>query len=176
MADPVWKKIYWDSCAWLGKVNAEPAKLANCEYWLLQAQAGECEIFTSGLTLAEVFKVKCNGIAQGVSPADDILFQDLIEQPWVIEVQCDHLVGIKARQLLRKYSELKKPTDAIHLATALLNNCDVMFTYDEKNLTVLSERELRADGVALKIMIPPPEPQASLFAAAAAPSAPPYRG
>lgn len=172
LADPVWKKVYWDSCAWLGKVNAEPDKVTNCDYWLLQAQSGECEIFTSSITLAEVFKVKCNGVAQGVSTADDQIFQDLIEQPWVVEVQCDHMIAAKARQLLRKHPELKKPTDAIHLATALLNDCDVMFTYDAKNLTVLSEREVRSDGVPLKIMLPPPDPQASLFAAAAAPNTP----
>lgn len=161
-----WTKIYWDSCAWLGKLNAEPHKVAQCDYWLARAKNGDHEIYTSSITLAEVFKVSCSGVLQGVSPADDQAFQDLIEQPWVLEVQCDHQVGKKARELLRAHTQLKKPTDAIHLATALLNNCDVMFTFDHRNLIVLSGTVFRSDGHPLEIMEPPDALAGTLFAIA----------
>jgi len=52
---------------------------------------------------------------------------------------------------MREHPECKKPSDAIHLATALALNVDEMHTYDQTDLLDLSERVMRADGIPLKI-------------------------
>jgi hypothetical protein len=70
-------------------------------------------------------------------------------------------VGILAGRLLRKFPEIGKPQDGIHLATALLNNVDELHTYDRKDLIGLSGRIDRKDGVKLKICAPPPRPVSS---------------
>ena len=64
-------------------------------------------------------------------------------------MQVDFDVGVLARRLLRKYPEIAKPQDGIHLATALLNNVDELHTYDRENLIGLSDKIDRRDGKKL---------------------------
>ena len=92
-------------------------------------------------------------------PPQDQVFEDYILQEFVERVQVDYDVGVLARRLLRKYPEISKPQDGIHLATALLNNVDELHTYDRENLIGLSDKIDRRDGKKLKIG-PPPEPPA----------------
>ena len=69
---------------------------------------------------------------------------------------------ILARRLLREHIPLKKPPDAIHLATAVINNLDEFHTFDGVNLTPLSGLVNRADGVGLVICFPPENPAPDL--------------
>lgn len=59
-----------------------------------------------------------------------------------------------ARRLMRRHPECKKPTDAVHLATAILVNVDEMHTYDASDLLGLSGKIARQDGVMLTICTP----------------------
>ena len=96
---------------WLAKINAEEAMLQRCNYWLLRAQRGDDELYTSSLTLAEVVKRKCDGKPLEITPADDAVFQGLFDQEWVIEINVDHAVGIKARELSREFA-IRKSSQA----------------------------------------------------------------
>jgi len=60
------KKVYWDSCAWLGLINEEPDKIDSCRHVIDLARNGDIEIWTSTYTLAEVFKRKCDGVQTGL--------------------------------------------------------------------------------------------------------------
>lgn len=155
-------KFYWDACAWIGLINQEPDKIAACQHVIGVAQSGTAEIWTSTLSLAEVFKKKCAGQQVAISEPDDTTFENFLSQDYVVQVQVDQDVGLLARRLLRKYTKLAKPADAIHLATALLNDCDELHTFDGDNLLGLSNQLKCAGGKLLKICRPPDPPKPSL--------------
>ncbi len=164
MADP--KKVYWDACIWLGLINEEDGKVDRCKFVIEQAKAQAMQIWTSSLSLAEVFKKKCEGKNVSLEESKDVDFEKYIEQEFLTEVQVDHDVGLLARRLLRKHPDLKKPNDAIHLATAALNNLDELHTFDVENLLPLNGKIDRMDGKQLIICVPPEKPanpQVELF-------------
>ena len=153
MADPL--KVYWDACIWIGLINGEANKADRCEHLIERAKVGEVQIWTSTITLAEVFKKKCEGEIISLGEAKDIDFEDYVQSDFVILVQVDQAIGILARRLLRKHPELKKPNDALHLATATLNNVAELHTFDSENLLSLDGKIARRDGEFLKICEPP---------------------
>lgn len=163
MADP--KKIYWDSCVWIGLINDEADKAPVCRYLIEEAKRGEVEIWTSSLTLAEVFKRKCGASNVSIASHNDADFEAYIQQDFLVEVMVDHDIGVTARRLLRTHPVLKKPMDAIHLATALFNNVDELHTFDADNLLDLNGKVIRSDGNPLVIIKPelPAGYQASLL-------------
>lgn len=162
MAAP--KKVYWDSNVWLGFINDEAGKAERCRNVLREARLGAVEIWTSTLTLAEVFKVSSEkGQPFPLPKNGDVEFEKFVGQGFVVIVQVDADVGIDARRLLRQHAMLKKPADGIHLASALANNVDEMHTFDGENLIPLSGKVNRADGTALTICLPPMPPTPELM-------------
>jgi predicted nucleic acid-binding protein len=131
-----------------------------------QAEQGHLEIVTSAFTLAEVFKRKCAAEADELPPSSDTTFEDYLLKDFIVLVGVDREVGTYARRLLRTHSEIKKPQDAIHLATAALNNVDEFHTYDGKNLLPLNEKIARADRAMMRVctpIAPPPGASGPLF-------------
>ena len=152
------KRVYWDTCVWLGLMNQEPDKLARCEHVLHLARLGEVEIWTSALTLAEVFKITVEGRPQRLPDNADVQFEEYVEQDFVVVAQVDIDTGRMARRLLRSHTPLKKPPDAIHLATAVINNLDEFHTFDGVNIIPLNGVVNRADGAGMVICLPPEPP------------------
>ena len=120
-----------------------------------QVESGKAELWTSTFTLAEVWKRKCEGVPSSLPQSDDKLFEDFVEREFVRKVQVTVDVGNLARRLLRQYSALGKPQDAIHVASCLLNNIDEMHTFDSSNLLRFDGQIPRIDQVMLKICVPP---------------------
>ncbi len=169
------RRLYWDSCDFLGLINPGEAKHADCRAVWEQAQHGDAVIFTSFFAFAEVFKAKCEGPAKPLAEVQDKAIEALFRQPWIQPVVVDERIGTTARRLMRQHPECKKPSDAIHLATALALNVDEMHTYDRSDLLRLNGKVMRADGVPLRICPPyVPAPPAPLPIPAAAP--PPEQG
>ena len=139
---------------WIGIINDEAGKADICSHHLELAKKGEIQIWSSTITLAEVFKKKCGTVTVAIDPARDEDFEKYLEQDFVVDVQVDREIGILARRLLRKHSELKKPMDAVHLASAMLNNVDEFHTFDEDNLLPLNGKVNRRDGKPLHILKP----------------------
>ncbi len=163
------RRVYWDSCTFLGLINSEAGKHANCLAVWRQAKSGDAVIYTSFFTYAEVFKAKCEGKAKPLAEEGDKQIERLLGQGFIVGVLVDEQIGISGRRLMRHHAECKKPSDGIHLATALRLNVDEMHTYDGSDLLTLNGKVLRADGQPLKICTPyvrPLEesPQGSLFA------------
>ena len=123
-----------------------------------QAQKGNVQIWTSVFTLAEVFKRKCDGQEAGLEAADDQAFEDYIAQDFIVRVQVDFDIGTAARRLLRQYPVIKKPQDAIHVATAIMYNLDELHTFDGRDLLVLNGQIPMQDGRKLTICKPPIAP------------------
>lgn len=151
--------VYWDSCVWIGHINKEPDKFPRTSYVLRQAANEKVQIVTSAFTLAEVLKRKCDAETDqvGIAEAEDDTFADLLVEPFVTVVNADWEAGATARDLYRKHRVhgLKKPQDALHLATAVLENVDEMHTFDGCDLLKLKGRVKRADGMVLSIVLPP---------------------
>jgi predicted nucleic acid-binding protein len=151
-------KYYWDACSWIGLINQEPDKIDSLKFVIEEAQKGKVEIWTSAFTLAEVFKRKCAGAQVGLEQADDTAFEDYIAQDFIQRVQVDSDIGTAARRLLRKFPSIHKPQDAIHAATAALNNVDELHTFDGNDLMPLDGQIPMANGQKLKICRPPSPP------------------
>lgn len=155
LADP--QKVYWDSCVWLALINRED-KADACDYIVEKARRGEVQIWTSTLTLAEVYKAKCENNNPGLMANKDADFVAFLEQSFVYEVQLDHDIATLARMLCRTHPILKKPNDGIHLATAIAHNLDYFYSYDRDDLTRLNGQIFRRDLKPLPIGFPPNRP------------------
>ncbi len=152
------RRVYWDSCCFLGLINQEPGKESDCAGVWKEAERGATLIYTSVFTFTEVFKAKCEGITKPLPEADDAKVLLLLQQQWIRALLLDERTAVAARKLLRAHQECKKPSDGIHLATALLLNLDEMHTYDHSDLLRLDGKVFRADGKPQKICVPKPLP------------------
>ncbi len=137
---------------WLRLINGEDGA-DRCQSVLDRAKAGHLMIWTSSLTLAEVYKFKCDG-PKALAADQDRLFEQYIESDFVVEVQVDHAIATLARRLCREHPPLKKPNDGIHLASAVLSNVDQFHTFDADDLLVLAGKVNRADGAILTMCEP----------------------
>lgn len=144
--------MYWDSCVWLRLINEEPGA-DRCQAVLERAQRGELTIWTSSLTLAEVYKFKCD-VPKSLAIEQDKIFEAYIASDFVVEVQVDHAIATLSRRLCRAHVPLKKPNDGIHLATAVLSNVDEFHTFDADDLLVLAGKVHRLDGSILEMCEP----------------------
>lgn len=150
MTDP--RRVYWDACAWLDLLNGEREKLSALQHVWGKASRGEVEIWTSAFCLAEVYKAKCEGGSASLGAEGDQLLDDMFDQDFVKVVQVDTDIGRLARRLLRSHAKLKKPSDAIHLATAVHWDLHQLHTYDGSDLLGLVVKT--AGGADLEICKP----------------------
>ena len=151
-------KYYWDACVWIGLINQEADKFASLRFVIEQAQKGDVEIWTSAFTLAEVFKKKCSGVQAGLESDGDEAFEDYLARDFIQRVQVDFDVGTAARRLLRRFPAIRKPQDAIHVATAAMNDVDELHTFDGDDLLRLDGQIPMANGQMLRICKPPSPP------------------
>lgn len=155
-------KYYWDACIWIELITQQdPDRVDRCKYVIELAKTQGAELWTSTFTLAEVWKRKCEGQIVSLPEPSDVVFEDYIQQEWVRKIQVDVDVGHLARRLLRKYPGLRKPQDAIHLASCLLTNVDEMHTFDGADLIKYDGQIPRIDRVKLTIGEPPLKPKSS---------------
>lgn len=122
------------------------------------AEAGNVVIYTSFFTFAEVFKVKCADPAKPMTEADDQKIEALFRQKWIRPTLVDERIAVASRRIMRLHPVCKKPSDGVHLATALALNVDEMHTYDGSDLLGLSGKINRGDGKPLTICKPTPPP------------------
>jgi predicted nucleic acid-binding protein len=144
---------------WLGIINEEPDKVDSARWMIERAERGEVEIWTSTITLAEVYKVRR---ADGtVDPDGDRKLDAFLAQPYIVHVQVDQDVAMEARRLLRAgLPALRKPNDAIHLASAVWHDIEAFHTFDREDLLRLNGLVNCRNGKPLTIGKPPDRPPA----------------
>ena len=108
--------------------------------------------------LCRALQAKCSDNATGIDAGDDKSFDDYIEQEFVKLIQVDSDVGRSARRLLRRYPIIGKPQDAVHVASALIENVHKLHTFDRQDLQSLDRTLKCVDGTPLLIRPPPPSP------------------
>lgn len=141
-SSPAIPVYYWDSNMFIAYLKQEEARWELIEYYLDKAVKGDCEIWTSTLSIAEVVKDD--------TPVGKPLTEETIEKidsfwsyPSPIKLfEVTELIVRDAREAIRLVHSLGKrglrSADAIHIATAkrtLTNRGSVVFnTYDERLL------------------------------------------
>lgn len=147
------RRVYWDACVFIGLLNSEPHKLTETLAVWKEAELGKTEIWTSVLSIVEVYKAKSEG--NSLSEQKDGEINNLFAQEFVELVVLDEGIARRAKQLLRTHHPAcRKPTDGIHLATAALWNVDELHTWDRADLIALSGHVVRKDGKKLVICKP----------------------
>lgn len=153
---------YWDSVVWLGILNEEEGKLAVCTQLLQQAQDGDARLVCSAITLTEVVHIQ--GGYAFMNPDKEAIISAYFTHEYIKIRSVDRRHAEKARELVWRYHDIGlRPKDAIHAATAMIANVDVLNTYDP-DLLQLDGMLPRTDGEMLKIEMPFVA-QTSLFAA-----------
>jgi predicted nucleic acid-binding protein len=148
------RRVYWDSCTFLGLINNEAEKHADCRAVWGEAERGETQILTSFFSFAEVFKAKCEGPAKPLDEAGDDKIAAFLASDHILPITLDRRTAELSRRLMRRHPECKKPSDAVHLATAILLNADELHTYDGSDLLLLNKLVARQDGEMLVICRP----------------------
>lgn len=156
------ENVYWDSCAWIGLINAEPAKVDPLVHVYESARRGQYDIWTSTIAFVEVFRLDFDNPA--VRPfADESLdkIKAAMEQAFVKLIPLDLEVGRKARGLRRAHR--LGPADAVHLASALVWSISPLHTWDGSHLLPFNGHFSCKDAKQLEICIPGQAPPGPLF-------------
>ncbi len=160
-------KVYWDSCAWIALIKQEENRHDDLKTVYELARRGSIEIWTSTFTYAEVYKKKCGleDHSGAYSFSETLLdeLDDVLSQDFIKRIELNQIIGVQARRVLINTVGLSKPQDAVHLASALYYNLDVMHTFDESDLLKFDNKIERRDGDLLRILVPSDELNGPLF-------------
>ena len=139
-------------------MKREQDKVQSLEIIFNQALNGECDIWTSSLTLVETNKLKNdNEENKGTKPwgdKDEETIRAFFDQECIKVVQVTSEIAHRARLLYRQTEGLNKRWDAIHLATAQKHNIATIHTYDRSDMLHLNSKLYCVDGTALTITKP----------------------
>ncbi len=120
---------YWDSSVIIAYINEERGRTDTCKAILDDAEQGKIRIFTSALTITEVLKYK--GL-KPISKDKREILRGFFESHYITIVHVDRWVGFAAQDLVWDHGI--PPKDALHVASALHAELDVMETYDNDDL------------------------------------------
>ena len=77
------RRVYWDSCTFLGLLNQEPGKVNSCTDVWNEGESGDTTIYTSFFAFAEVYKAKCESTPKPLTEENDKRIEVLLRQKWV---------------------------------------------------------------------------------------------
>ena len=130
-------RVYLDSNVLIAYVADEEGRAGVVQSVLEDAREERIDLITSVLSITEVAY-----ISSGQAGGDPVGSQDAIDQLWVpaspiTVVDVSARVALEARAIIRQSKTLGtrvvKPADAIHLASASIQQCDRLFTYESES-------------------------------------------
>jgi predicted nucleic acid-binding protein len=123
------RRIYWDTGVFICFLNhQEQERRKICEDILHNAKDGGVKLYTSLWTAVEVIRPKWIPHPQPLTDEQVHKIQAMFRWPWLLKVQVHEAVAFKAADLARIYG--LKPADAIHAATAIMEEVDVLHAWD----------------------------------------------
>lgn len=162
MAKPV--RIYWDTCAFIGLLNGEADKQRELEIVYGLARSGKAELWTSTLSMIECRRLKVEQhAAKPLDEHNDMKISDIFNQPFIKPIPLASDIAADARGLWRRTVGLSKYQDAVHIASAVRWNIELMHTYDHEDLLHLSEKLACRNGNPLSICYPDNTTDGALF-------------
>ena len=161
-AMPSLKRSYWDASTWIKLISNKQDQQAvkgrwRCQQFFEEALHGHRQLLTSAVSIVEVLRVE---IEPGVSPLPmppkvEEQIATLFDEPYVVLIPLDPARAQEARDLRRRVPWLKT-ADAIHVASAVYAQADVLHTFDGAGGQ--PRRMLQLDGMVgnppLAIMVP----------------------
>ena len=123
------KRICWDSCVFIHRIQRTPGKIATLKQITYAAENGEVVIVTSAFSIAEVAKLNTK---KPLTKPQEKRINEFFQNDFIELVAVDLFVAELARSIVRNHG--LKPGDAVVVASALMGNADVLHTYDEKVL------------------------------------------
>lgn len=141
-------RFYWDSCAFIGRIQGDPSRIIDLKFLTDEAAAGRVQIVASALAVAEVSYIRreCSE-AEKLRDIEEI--GKFFDNDYIHIVQVTRHIATEAAKIAVRHKV--KPPDAIHLATAIASNCQVVHTYDN----VLLKLDGKVGAPALTIKAPP---------------------
>jgi predicted nucleic acid-binding protein len=133
------KTVYWDACVFHALFNGEPGRVDSCLRIEAAAKGGDVDIYTSTTTFVECVWMKTAGKTTKLSPKHEATIQAYFMHSFIKPINCDRLIAEAARALLWQHPHLK-PKDAIHVASAIAQQVDLMHSYDNDDLVKLSQK------------------------------------
>lgn len=149
MANP---SIYWDACVFHALLAKEAGRTEACNNVVKDARDGASIIYTSAITYTECVRIKTEKgqSAKKLAKENEKEVHDFFLHKWIRVVNCDRIIGEKARMLCWAHAALH-PKDAIHVASAIFAGVDVMHTYDDALLKLSG----KIDNLRIETPLPP---------------------
>ena len=127
-------RFYWDSCCFISRLQRDAARISNLEYITDEAAAGRIQIIKSTMAIAEVCYLNRHADDEQTEK-DAELVARFFDNEYITVVQLSRTIAEEAARINRQHGA--KPADAIHLATALAADAQIVHTYDNKRLLKL---------------------------------------
>jgi predicted nucleic acid-binding protein len=145
---------YWDACVFLSFIEGRADRLPDIDATMDEAERGECQLWSSHLSIVEVAYGKTEKDGRSLHPQIEKEIDNLWHPDSPVKLaEVSHLICIGARALIRGAMVKQvgvRSADAVHLATARIIGVDEFHTYDGNLLTKC------ADLVPFKICPPHP--------------------
>lgn len=131
-------RIYLDANVLLSYVSDAPERADVVQSLLEDAEDGKVHLLTSNLSIAEVAY-----ISSDQEPSYGTDDEATIDELWTPDspvklAEFSRLVAHRARSIIRKARDNEtarvRSADAVHLATAEINECDRFYTYEGANI------------------------------------------
>jgi predicted nucleic acid-binding protein len=129
------QRFYWDACVFLSIVEGHPDRMPVIEGLLSEAELGSIEIYTSTISIVEVWYGKAEKDGKALSSK----IEGKINKLWLSTspfrlIDLYPTIAVEAKVLMRQ-AMVKglslKTVDAIHLATAKQFKVTEFHTYDD---------------------------------------------
>ena len=120
--------VYWDANVFHALFGKEAGRVETCLRIEKAAKNGELEIYTSTATFVECVWIK--GKPDKLSKEHEAVIQKYFMHKYIRAINCDRQIAEFARNLIWQFPHLK-PKDAIHVASAISQQVEVLHTYDD---------------------------------------------
>ncbi len=146
------QRVYWDANVFHALFGSEPGRMEHCLRIEKEARKNLIIIYTSTTTFVECVWIK--GLPNKLAPEHEIVIKRYFMHKFIQPITCDRTIAESARSLIWQHPHLK-PKDAIHVASAISQQVDLMHSYDNADLVKLSGK---IGNPPLKICHPGSEP------------------
>lgn len=143
------EQVCWDSCIFIDKLQERSGRVAFIDPLIRLAEQGSLKIVASSMAIVETVNVK------NIQPLEEVcLINEFFRRKIIALRNVDRPIAEKAQEIRREYRDIT-PTDAAHLATALITETPYFLTTDglePKRKGALLPLDKKIDG--LRIVTP----------------------